>query len=91
MRIRVKDEYSVEIRGESHTLLNILRWAIGEFDKHREIELIGYTIPHPMEDLSLFRIQFADPKLQTKENLLKHLKSGLDCTIALLDGINNKL
>jgi len=91
MRVKVRDEYTLEIQGESHSLLNILRWAIGELDEDDRIELVGYTIPHPMEDLSVLRIQFANPEDQTRENLLDSLRKGLDSTRKVLSRLEQSL
>jgi DNA-directed RNA polymerases I and III subunit RPAC2 len=91
MRVKVRDAYTLEIRGESHGLLNILRWTIGEFDENNRIELVGYTIPHPMEDLSILRIQFTNPEDQTGENLLNSLRKGLDSTRKVLSRLEQSL
>jgi DNA-directed RNA polymerase I and III subunit RPAC2 len=43
-----------EIRSESHTMGNSLRWALS---KNKKVNFCGYTIPHPSENALHLRVQ----------------------------------
>ncbi|KAI9890870.1 MAG: RNA polymerase subunit AC19 [Vezdaea aestivalis] len=51
------DSASFEILGEDHTLGNCLRWIIM---KNPDVELCGYSIPHPAEKKLNIRIQMIE-------------------------------
>lgn len=76
MRVKALNAYTLEILGEKHTILNLLRWSILEFEKEQEIELVGYTIPHPMEDKAIMKIQLQKEK-QTQKEILDVLRRGI--------------
>merc|ERR1712176_241320 len=46
-----------EIRSEGHTMGNAIRWSL---NKNKNVEFVGYTIPHPSEDCIHVRVQTAD-------------------------------
>lgn len=77
-RVRVLDELSVEIRGEGHTLMNPLKWAISNNWGGERVEFCGYTIPHPSDDLVHVSIQLEDESRQTPASLLSKIAEGLD-------------
>lgn len=76
MRVKALNAYTLEILGEKHTILNLLRWSILEFEKEQEIELVGYTIPHPMEDKAIMKIQL-QKEGQTQKDILDVLRRGI--------------
>ncbi|KAI5190602.1 DNA-directed RNA polymerases I and III subunit RPAC2 [Nematocida sp. AWRm77] len=80
MRVKAINDYTVEVLGEKHTLLNLIRWSIANFEKEREIELVGYTIPHPMEDKALVKIQLKDAAFQTKKEILGVFQRGVEAS-----------
>lgn len=43
-----------EIRAESHTMGNAMRWALS---KNKKVNFCGYTIPHPSENALHIRVQ----------------------------------
>jgi DNA-directed RNA polymerases I and III subunit RPAC2 len=78
-RVRIVDERTVEIEGEGHTLMNPLRWAIARNFTGEEVELCGYNIPHPSDNVSRLTIQFRDEAIQTPQNLAQKMSDGLEC------------
>ncbi|KAI5187207.1 DNA-directed RNA polymerases I and III subunit RPAC2 [Nematocida homosporus] len=78
MRVKATDEFTIEILGEKHTLLNLIRWCIYKFESVYEIELVGYTIPHPMEDKAIMKIQLKDSTNQTKKHILDVFQRGIE-------------
>lgn len=71
------NKYQVSIFGEDHTLLNVLKYVINK--KHSEVELCGYVIPHPSEDMAIFRLQFQDEEQQKADNIYNVIVDGLLC------------
>lgn len=78
MRVRAVDDYTVEVIGEKHTVLNLVRWCIVQFEADRAVELVGYTIPHPMEDKALVKIQLRDERWQTPKEILGVFLRGIE-------------
>ncbi|KAI5171474.1 DNA-directed RNA polymerases I and III subunit RPAC2 [Nematocida sp. LUAm3] len=78
MKVIPVDEYSLEIKEEKHTLLNLIRWSILTFEHHVDVELVGYSIPHPMEDTAIMKIQLKDEKLQSKKEIVNVLLRGVE-------------
>lgn len=89
MHVKARDNYTVEITNEGHTLLNILRWSIDRFNS--DIELVGYTIPHPMEDRAILRVQFKEAGRQSKEEVLKKVREGLEIVEGVIASIIEKV
>ncbi|CAD25969.1 DNA-DIRECTED RNA POLYMERASE I AND III SUBUNIT 14K (14 kDa polypeptide) [Encephalitozoon cuniculi GB-M1] len=82
-RIKILNGQTVQVRKEDHTIMNPLRWCIGKNFTGEKVELVGYTIPHPSDDISNITIQLCDESLQTPPNLLKKLVEGLECMEAI--------
>lgn len=91
MQVSVKDSYTIEVLQTNHTLLNIIRWAIEEFESEYEIDLIGYTIPHPMETKGLVKIQLRREEDQKKEVILSIFKRGIEASKAVIHRIEKGL
>ncbi|OAG31249.1 DNA-directed RNA polymerases I and III subunit RPAC2 [Nematocida displodere] len=88
MRVQALDEYTIEVLGEKHTLLNLIRWSICEFEKTRKIELVGYTIPHPMEDRAIVKIQLQNEQYQTKQEIMEVLIRGIETALEVVSRID---
>ena len=84
MRIKALDEYTIEVRGEKHTLLNMILHCIREYETEQKIELVGYTIPHPMEDKAIVKIQLQHSE-QTKEQILGVYRRGIVSAIKIVE------
>lgn len=80
-RLEARNEYQVSIADEDHTLLNVLRYAINK--RCDSIELCGYTVPHPSENVAIFRVQFKRQEQQTSDNVYKTLVDGLEYVNAI--------
>lgn len=80
-RLETRSEYQVAIADEDHTLLNILRYAVNK--RCSDIELCGYTVPHPSENVAVFRVQFKNPQQQTSDSVYKTLVDGLEYVHAI--------
>ncbi|KAF7684256.1 putative DNA-directed RNA polymerases I and III subunit RPAC2 [Astathelohania contejeani] len=78
-RVNITSNYMVEFKYEGHTIMNLLRWAISMNFTGEEVDLCGYTIPHPTDQTSSLRIQFKDEDKQNPENLVKKITEGLEC------------
>lgn len=75
-RIETRNEYQVSISGEDHTLLNLLRYTMSK--KCEDVELCGYNIPHPSENVAVFRVQFKDERQQNADNVYRAIVDGLE-------------
>lgn len=84
MRVKAIDNYTLEVLGEKHTLLNLIRWCITRFETVHEIELVGYTIPHPMEDKAVVKIQLVEKDSQEKGEILKVFQRGIEAAQKIL-------
>ncbi|KAL0265600.1 UNVERIFIED_CONTAM: hypothetical protein PYX00_011313 [Menopon gallinae] len=80
-RLETKSAYQISIGGEDHTLLNVLRYAVNK--KCSDVELCGYTIPHPSESTAIFRVQFKSQHQQTADNVYKTLADALEYVDAI--------
>lgn len=87
MKVAVKDSYTIEVDQANHTILNIIRWAIEEFERDYEVDLIGYTIPHPMETRGLIKIQLKREEDQTKKTILSIFKRGITASKSIITRI----
>lgn len=76
-KVEAVSPYQISISGEDHTLLNVLKYVINK--KYSEVELCGYTIPHPSEDVAIFKVQFQKEESQREENIYSVLVGGLAC------------
>jgi DNA-directed RNA polymerases I and III subunit RPAC2 len=70
-----------EIRSESHTMGNALRWGL---QKNKKVNFAGYTIPHPSENCLHLRVQTVEldeiptskameESFETLENIIDHM------------------
>ncbi|KAI5134007.1 DNA-directed RNA polymerases I and III subunit RPAC2 [Nematocida ausubeli] len=91
MEVHVKDSYTIEILKANHTILNVVRWSISEFEAESEIELIGYTIPHPMEERAILKIQLKNEKEQTEAAILSILQRGISFAEKLFKTLEEKI
>ncbi|KAI5190370.1 DNA-directed RNA polymerases I and III subunit RPAC2 [Nematocida minor] len=91
MEVGVRDNYTIEILKTNHTVLNIVRWAIEKFEEEYEIDLIGYTIPHPMETRALMKIQLKKEEEQTKSAILSIFKRGIAASNRVLSQIEESI
>jgi DNA-directed RNA polymerase I and III subunit RPAC2 len=73
---------SFEFEAEDHTLGNALRYMIM---KNPEVELCGYSIPHPSEAKMNLRIQTYDAT-----TVYDALEKGLDDLMSLCDVVADK-
>ncbi|EPR78512.1 polymerase subunit AC19 [Spraguea lophii 42_110] len=74
-KIKVLDEYTFSITDEDHTLMNPLQWSISQ---DKSVDICGYTIPHPSENIATLRIQFKDENRQNKTEKKDTLIEGCD-------------
>ena len=73
---KTENELKVEIKGEDHTLLNLLRTALLEYPS---VEVVWYDISHPLvsEPLLYIKTKDEDP-VELLKKVLKGLKEDLD-------------
>ncbi|KAI5179999.1 DNA-directed RNA polymerases I and III subunit RPAC2 [Nematocida sp. AWRm80] len=88
--MKVIDEYTIEIFNHKHTTLNIIRWCINAFDSET-VALVGYTIPHPMEDKAVFKIQLKDENRQSKKEIVCVLRRGILASKKILEKIEKSI
>ncbi len=72
--MREPGRYVIEVRGEDHTLGNLLT---SKLNSMKEVNLAYYEIPHPLEDLMVIYID-ADPKADVKSLLIKAAEQALE-------------
>ncbi|MEM2272796.1 MAG: DNA-directed RNA polymerase subunit L [Candidatus Bathyarchaeia archaeon] len=75
---RKQNEIMVEIDGEGHTLCNLLESVLLE---DNEVEVAGYTIPHPLVGKPILRVRTKgnkEPKEALREALIKIIERGRD-------------
>ena len=77
-KIRILDDFSIEIRREDHTLMNPLKMAISSNWTGSEVEFCGYNVPHPSDDLVHLSVQFEDESVQGTAAVLQKIAEGLD-------------
>lgn len=82
-RIKVISSQTIQVDGEDHTLMNPLRWCISNNFVGEKVELAGYTIPHPSDDVSNLTIQLCDEKSQNAQAILQKMLEGLGCMQAI--------
>lgn len=70
-KLEIKKD-SIIIPNEDHTLLNPLRHIIQRNNK--DVELVGYSIPHPAEKYSELKLQYNKEKTDVKEIVCKGLQ-----------------
>jgi len=90
-KVRILDDFSVEIRGEDHTLINPLRMAIASNWRGERVEFCGYNVPHPSDDLVHLSVQFEDESVQSTAALLRKISEGLDCIEACCSALLGQL
>ena len=90
-KIRVLDDYTLEILKEDHTLINPLKWVISNNWSTSRVEFCGYTIPHPSDSLVHLSIQFEDEERQNAANILDKTIEGLGCLQEFCDALESKL
>ena len=78
-RVKILNSQTVQVAGEDHTIMNPLRWCISKNFTGEHVELVGYTIPHPSDNVSNMTIQLRDELLQNPPGLLKKVVEGLEC------------
>lgn len=76
---------TVKIPNQDHTVMNPLRYFIQRNNK--DVELVGYTIPHPAEKCAVLKIQYKKNG-NIKETVIKGLSDIEDLCLRLLDGID---
>ncbi len=86
-RIRIVNDHAVEIENEDHTMMNPLRWCIGRNFTGDHVELVGYTIPHPSENVARLSVQFSNEDMQKPLNILDKITQGLQS----MEAIGSKL
>ncbi|KAH9386821.1 DNA-directed RNA polymerases I and III subunit RPAC2 [Nematocida major] len=91
MEVHAKDEYTIEVLKTNHTVLNLVRWAIGQFESVHEVDLVGYTIPHPMEERALMKIQLKKEESQTREAIMDVFRRGVAATQSVIDKIQAEM
>ncbi|KAM0671720.1 subunit AC19 of RNA polymerase [Ordospora colligata] len=82
-RIRIVNDYAVEIENEDHTMMNPLRWCIGRNFSGDHVELVGYTIPHPSDNVARLSVQFSNENMQKPQNILDKIAQGLESMEAI--------
>lgn len=75
-KVQAINKYQISVYQEDHTLLNVLSYAVEK--SCDDIDICGYTIPHPLESKAIFRVQFKDEKKQNSENAFGAMVVGLD-------------
>ena len=75
---------SFQIEQEDHTLGNALRYFL---NKNPDVELCGYTIPHPSETKMNIRIQTWE---DTQTSAYDALRKGLDDLMEACDVVTKK-
>jgi DNA-directed RNA polymerase subunit L len=71
-----------KIKDETNTICNLVRYFI--YQKHKDIPLINYDIPHPTEDVAIIKLDSQNPKsvmmaaLETIVELYKKLETQFD-------------
>ena len=70
--IQEGDYMEMEFNGEGHTLLNLLQ---SNLLKEKQVEMAGYTVPHPLMDKAMLFI-----KLKRGKTHLKTLKKATNVT-----------
>ncbi|OAG30052.1 hypothetical protein NEIG_01085 [Nematocida sp. ERTm5] len=91
MEVNVKDSFTIELLKTNHTILNVIRWAINEFESVYDVELIGYTIPHPMEERAIMKIQLKHEEEQTEDAILSILRRGITAAEDVFNNLEEKL
>ncbi|EIJ87846.1 DNA-directed RNA polymerases I and III subunit RPAC2 [Nematocida parisii] len=91
MEVNVKDSFTIELLKTNHTILNVIRWAINEFESVYDVELIGYTIPHPMEERAIMKIQLKREEEQTEDAILSILRRGITAVEEVFNNLEEKL
>jgi len=89
MRVKALDDFSIEVLGEKHTTLNLIRFCIASFEREQEVELVGYTIPHPMEDKAVIKIQLKSEEKQTQKEILGVFKRGIEVSQDIINRIES--
>ncbi|OMJ78501.1 hypothetical protein SteCoe_21654 [Stentor coeruleus] len=79
-------EGTFTFRNEGHTLGNALRYFL---IKNKDVEFVGYSVPHPAEPLMNIRVQThtANP-LSTLENSLYNLDEYCDLLLTKLEALD---
>ncbi|KAK1348190.1 putative Rpb3/Rpb11-like subunit of RNA polymerase [Hamiltosporidium tvaerminnensis] len=74
-KIKPLNNFTLSIHNEDHTLMNALRYTIQLCSP--EVDIVGYTIPHPSEQISNLRIQYTEENDQNISNMAHTVKNGL--------------
>ncbi|KAG0441234.1 DNA-directed RNA polymerases I and III subunit RPAC2 [Dictyocoela muelleri] len=77
-RVNMINDFTISIKNEDHTLLNVLQHMINQNYSGEKVELCGYVIPHPSENISQLRVQFENEDKQNYLNMLYKTKEGLE-------------
>lgn len=78
-RVKVLNSQIIQIDAEDHTMMNPLKWSISRNFAGEKVELAGYTIPHPSDDISHLNIQFCNEAAQSPAGILQKMAEGLRC------------
>ncbi|KAH9410586.1 putative RNA polymerase Rpb3/Rpb11 [Ordospora pajunii] len=86
-RIRIVNDHTIEIDSEDHTMMNPLRWCISRNFSGNNVELVGYTIPHPSDNVARLSVQFNNEEIQKPHTILDKIAQELQS----MEAIGNKL
>ncbi len=88
-KLKILNENTIEIKEETHTLMNPLKWIISSNWCDHKVEFCGYNVPHPSNPIINLSIQFENESDNTKENMLHTMEMSADllkkCCIKILN------
>jgi|Deesub1362A_J573_1020465.scaffolds.fasta_scaffold03786_2 DNA-directed RNA polymerase subunit L len=74
--MKTENELKIEIKGEDHTLLNLLRITLLEYPS---VETVWYDVSHPLVSSPLLYLKTKDEDpIELLRKVLKRLKEDLD-------------
>lgn len=90
-KLKILDELTIEIKDETHTLINPIKWIISNNWNMPNVEFCGYNVPHPSSSVINLSIQFENESDQTKTKLLTKIKDAAEILKVCCLEIINKL
>lgn len=90
-RVAIKNDLTVTVKGDTHTLLNLLRWAAAANWAGPTVEFCGYAIPHPSVDEACITVQYENEAEQSSAAVIQTLSASLEALEQCCDRLSTLL
>jgi DNA-directed RNA polymerase subunit L len=90
--VNVPNMYCISIKGHTHTIGNLIQGLfLNEYIRDKKggpynLQYIGYSVPHPLEEMFLLKIHFG--KDVTEAGLIQFMSSGLNYVRTLVKDVH---